>query len=164
MFKKIIIHSLFRYFKYTKAPKTSINNIQKLFTILSILIIITIVAVIIVILWYRLDAMYKRKKQNQRTVEKEKNSDLLSNNRHHHHSTASHYASTDVLGNIQSAQLTRHKSQSEECMAPASSPPAVHKDIDASINDTVQSYIDEESQSQHVTNNQTTEINKTTQY
>lgn len=150
-----------RYFKYTKPPKNPKDNIKKLFTVLGTLLAITIGAIILVILWYRLKAMFKRKQKKKKIIEQQKylNSPLTKNpnittttnndnNNINSHSTEPRYASSDMLSSIPSTQLINNNSQSQALIAPATPPTTVYKNVDALANESIHSFIDEESQQQ----------------
>lgn len=132
-----------RYFKYTKPPERSANNAKKLFTVLGTLVAITVVAIILVILWYRLKTIFKRRQKQKKMLDQQKHFSSPSPN--NLHSTAPRYASSDMLSSLPSAQLTGSKSQSQALIAPASPPATVYQNADALANDSIQSYIDDES-------------------
>ncbi|CAF0905425.1 unnamed protein product [Rotaria sp. Silwood1] len=154
------------YFKYTKPPK-SVNNAKKLFTVLGTLIAITLGAIILVICWYRLKTIYTRKEKRKKTIEQQRNFNLPPKNNNNALLTAPRYASSDMLSSVYSTQLAGNTSQSQTLIAPASPPSIVYKNVDAITNDAIQNYIDEENQQQqqpkNVTNDNTTEIQATTQ-
>ena len=86
-----------------------------------------------------------------------------SNNQHH--STAPRYASSEMLSSIHSTQLIGNKSQSQALIAPTSPSATIYKNVDATVNDPIQNFIDEENQlrPQNLTNDKTTEIQAITQ-
>ncbi len=139
---------------------------KKLFTVLGTLVAITIGAIILVILWYRFTTIYKRKQKQKKLFEQQKHFNSPSSN--NLHSMAPRYASTDMISSLPTGQFTSNKNQSQALMAPASPLITVYKNIDASVNDSIQSYIDDEnqpqqSQQENITTDETTDIEANTQ-
>ena len=111
--------------------------------------------------------VFKQKEKQKKMIEQQKHAHSSSHNTTTNHSTAPRYASSDMISSIHSAPLTGRKSQSQALIGPASSPGTVYKNVDAIATDSIQSYIDDESQQQpqqeNLTNDRTTEIQAFTQ-
>jgi hypothetical protein len=73
-----------------------------------------------------------------------------------------------MLSSLPNTQLTSNKSQSQALIAPASPIITVYKNVDALANDSIQSYMDDEShqqqsQQENITNEETTDTEANTQ-
>ncbi|CAF4337207.1 unnamed protein product, partial [Adineta steineri] len=112
---------------------------------------------------------YKRKQKKKKIIEQQRNFNSPSTN--FNQSTAPRYASSEMLSSTPSTQFIGNKSQSQALIAPTAAASAVvYKNIEATTtNESIQNLNDienqqqQETQSQILTDDRTTEIEATTQ-
>lgn len=117
---------LISFFKFINKQqivrRKALNDTRKLFKVLGILMAITIVAIILVILWYRAKSVLQRQQQRKKLLEQQRRLNVTSNVAagHNHpsssvnqiRSTATCYASSEMLTTLPTVPLNESRSQS----------------------------------------------------